>query len=196
MQPPGAARSALNVAMDRYAEGDDAAFGQVYDLLAPQLLGFFMRQVRNLALAEDLTQQTLMQLHAARRNYVRGSDARPWAFAIGRNLLIDARRKGQREVLFETAEDQAGALDREVSRDSCPEDLASTRQMAERVQVELERLPPAQRDAYDMVRHEGFSVAETAQVMGTTPTAIKLRVHRVYEALRIVLRGSKNAAIP
>ena len=31
--------------------------------------------------------------------------------------------------------------------------------------------------------------AEAAEVLGTTPTAIKLRVHRAYEAVRIVLVG-------
>lgn len=32
-----------------------------------------------------------------------------------------------------------------------------------------------------------MSVAEAAQVLGTTPTAIKLRAHRVYEAIRALL---------
>jgi RNA polymerase sigma-70 factor (ECF subfamily) len=52
---------------------------------------------------------------------------------------------------------------------------------------ELDRLPQSQRDAYDMVRRDGLSVAEAAHRMGTTPMAIKLRVHRAYEALRAVL---------
>jgi len=46
-----------------------------------------------------------------------------------------------------------------------------------------------------MVRHEGLSVAETAEVMGTTPTAVKLRVHRAYEALRAVLGSSGKRSL-
>jgi RNA polymerase sigma-70 factor, ECF subfamily len=193
---PDDARQLLNAAMDRYAEGDERAFGQVYDQLAPQLLGYFTRQLRDPALAEDITQQTLLQLHAARRNYVRGSDVRPWAFAIGRNLMIDMKRRMCREVLHETAEANAAARSTDVSRDSGPEDLLLARQMAERVEVELDRLPRTHRDAYDMVRGDGLSVAETAVVMGTTPMAIKLRVHRVYQALRIVLGGGKGPVTP
>ena len=196
MQPAVAARSLLNAAMDRYAEGDNAAFGQVYDLLAPQLLGYFTRQLRDPALAEDITQHALLQLHAARRNYVRGSDVRPWAFAIARNLMIDARRRTCKEVLFETAEAAAVALDFVVARDSGPEDLLSARQMEETVMEELDRLPQSQRDAYDMVRRDGLSVAEAAHRMGTTPMAIKLRVHRAYEALRAVLGRSATAVTP
>ena len=50
--------------------------------------------------------------------------------------------------------------------------------MAHLVTEELARLPQFQRDAYDLIGRESLSVAETAEVMGTTPTAVKLRVHR------------------
>jgi RNA polymerase sigma-70 factor (ECF subfamily) len=180
-------RRALNAAMDRYAEGDDAAFAEVYDLLAPRLLAFFNRQLGDATRAEDIVQQTLLQMHAARRNYATGSDVMPWAFAIGRRVLIDARRRTRKEVLFHSAEADAAALDLGVDRESVPDGLASTREMAEMVRAELNRLPASQRAAYDLVREEGLSVAQTAEVLGTTPTAVKLRVHRVYEALRRVL---------
>jgi RNA polymerase sigma-70 factor (ECF subfamily) len=180
-------RWALNAAMDRYADGEDVAFAEVYDLLAPRLLGYFTRQLGELGRAEDLVQQTLLQMHAARRNYVTGSDVLPWAFAIGRNVLIDGRRRTRREVLFQTAEDDAAALDRDVDRSSNPDDLAAAAQMAGLVQERLDRLPETQRAAYNLVRGEGLSVAETAEILGTTPTAVKLRVHRVYEMLRGVL---------
>jgi RNA polymerase sigma-70 factor (ECF subfamily) len=174
-------RAALTRAMDRHAEGDAAAFAEVYDLLGPRLFAFFVRRTRDRAKAEDLVQQTLMQMHCARQSYVRGSDVVPWAFAIGRRLLIDTYRRGKHEVLFDSAEDGAGASDGRVSRDSIPEEVASTRQIAERVQESLDALPEAQRTDYVLVREEGLSVAEAAQVMGITATALKLRAHRVYE---------------
>jgi len=194
MQVSEDAHLALNAAMDRYADGDDDAFGEVYDHLAPRLLSFFVRQVQGRARAEDLVQQTLLQMHAARRNYAQGSNVLPWAFAIARHVLIDARRRSSREVLFDTAEDNAAALDRNVTRDSSPEDFAATREMAERVSRELDRLPEGQRTAYDLVRREGLSIVDAAEVLGTTPTAIKLRVHRAYEALRAVLVGEEKTA--
>jgi RNA polymerase sigma-70 factor (ECF subfamily) len=134
-----------------------------------------------------MVQQTLLQMHAARRNYVTGSDVLPWAFAIGRNALIDSRRRTRKEVLFTSAADDAAAVDRGVDRASSPDDLAATREMADLVRSELGRLPAAHRAAYELVRAEGLSVAETAAILGTTPNAVKLRVHRVYNALRGVL---------
>jgi len=182
-------RASLNIAMDRYADGNDKAFGEVYDLLAPRLLGYFGRQTGDSALAEDLAQQTLLQMHAARRNYATGSDVLPWAFAIARNVLIDARRRSRKEFLaIAPDDDDADGLDRRVDRSSNPEGTAISRQMAEVMHQEMLQLPDGQRAAFDLVRGEGLSVAETAEVLGTTRTAVKLRVHRVYEALRSVLR--------
>ena len=47
--------------------------------------------------------------------------------------------------------------------------------------------------AYTLVRQEGLSVAEAAEVLGVTVTAVKLRAHRVYEALRAVLDGGEGS---
>jgi len=48
-------------------------------------------------------------------------------------------------------------------------------------------LPETQRVAFELVKEEGLSLAEAAQVLGTTVSAVKLRAHRAYEALRAVL---------
>jgi DNA-directed RNA polymerase specialized sigma24 family protein len=87
MAEPIETRHALNAAMERYADGDDAAFEEVYDLLTPRLIAFFMRQVDDAPRAEELVERTLLQMHAARRHYLRGSDVVPWSFAIARHIL-------------------------------------------------------------------------------------------------------------
>jgi RNA polymerase sigma-70 factor (ECF subfamily) len=60
-------------------------------------------------------------------------------------------------------------------------------EMAVRVQVVLDRLPSSQRAAFELIKQEGLSVAEAAEVLGTTVAAVKLRAHRAYEALRQAL---------
>lgn len=183
-------RARLTAAMERHADGDEAAFGEVYDLLAPRLRAFFLRQTLDQGRADDLVQQTMLQMHCARQSFARGSDVVPWAFAIGRRLVIDGRRRRKREVLFASAEDDRAARDHRVDHASIPEDLASAKQMAARVRDELDKLPEPQRVAYELVRDDGLSVAEAADVMGITVSAVKQRAHRVYEALRAVVHGA------
>jgi RNA polymerase sigma-70 factor (ECF subfamily) len=173
------ARAEVDIAMERYAAGDDAAFATVYDVLAPRLYGYFLRQTRERARAEDLLQQTMLHIHRARDRFLPGAEVTPWAFAIGRRLLIDGLRKGRREVLVEEPEQQAGA-----SRDPSGDQVVQARELASHVEKVLAQLPQSQRTAFELIKGEGLSVAEAAQVLGTTVAAVKLRAHRAYQAIR------------
>jgi RNA polymerase sigma-70 factor (ECF subfamily) len=44
-----------------------------------------------------------------------------------------------------------------------------------------------QREAFVLIRFEGLSVSEAAQVLGATEAAVKIRAFRAYEALRAAL---------
>jgi RNA polymerase sigma-70 factor (ECF subfamily) len=181
--------------MDRYAEGDEAAFGDVYDLLAPRLYAFFCRQTSDRARSEDLVQQTLLQIHAARSSYVRASDVLPWAFCIGRRLLIDSRRRTKKELLFETAADDAAALDARVERFDIPDRWVMTKELVANARQALDRMPEAHRTAFLLIRGEGLSVGEAAAIAGTTRSAIKLRAHRAYETLRTALARASGTVV-
>lgn len=102
-------RSDADLAMDRYAAGEDAAFALVYDALAPRLYGYLVRQTREVARAEDLLQQTMLQIHRARSSFIVGAEVTPWAFAIARRLLVDSVRRGRREALGVEGEPDPGA---------------------------------------------------------------------------------------
>lgn len=185
-----ASLGAMARAMDRYARGDDAAFGEIYDELAPRLYGFLLRQTRDRAKAEDVVQQTMLQIHRARGRFIQGAEVTPWAFAIARRLLIDQHRRGGREVL---APNDDSVDDWLVSLDAAADELVMAKQVAVRLDEELQRLPENQRIAFELIKQEGLSVAEAAQVLGTTVTAVKLRAHRAYEALRAVLAIESKA---
>ena len=71
--------------------------------------------------------------------------------------------------------------------------MAEASRVAVRIERILARLPESQRTAFQLIKQEGLSVAEAAAVLGTTVAAVKLRAHRAYEALRVVV-GDAGAA--
>src|SRR5262249_21114157 len=95
---PRIPREAANAAMDRYASGDDSAFSELYDLIAPKLHSYLRRQTHDPVRPEDLLQQPMLQLHATRGRFMRGGEVYAWAFAIARRLLIDSYRRRKREA--------------------------------------------------------------------------------------------------
>jgi RNA polymerase sigma-70 factor (ECF subfamily) len=175
-------RAAASAAMERYAAGDDEAFSALYDAIAPRLLHYLIRQVKDRNKAEDLLQQTMLQIHCARGRFIPGAEVLPWAFAIARRLMIDGfRRKsleipGDEERMAAAPAESAGA-----------DEVLDAKRLAAELEREISRLPESQRVAFELVKAEGLSLKEAAQVLGTTVTAIKLRAHRAYVALRAVV---------
>ncbi len=82
-----------DAAMERYSNGDNTAFAELYDAIAPRLLGFLRKATRYHGDAEDLMQQTLLQIHRERGSFIPGARVIPWAFTIARRLMIDSSRR-------------------------------------------------------------------------------------------------------
>ncbi len=175
----------VDAAMERYADGDEAAFGEVYDALAPRLLRFLTRQTRSVGQAEDLLQETFLNMCSARASFFRGARVTPWAFTIARRLLIDAGRKSQRQVPI--ARDADIESDPPPSRSPRGDQMVEAREIAAKVEVELGLMPEPQREAFILVKVDGLSIAEAAEVLGISPNAAKLRAFRAYDALRASL---------
>jgi RNA polymerase sigma-70 factor (ECF subfamily) len=171
--------------MDRYARGDDSAFSELYDLLAPRLHRYVLRQTRSEARAEDVVQQTLLRIHRARGRFLPGAAGVPWAMAIARRLLIDELRYRKGDRLAASLDDES--VGDPVDPAPSPAELLAARQLAVRLDEELAKLPQGQREAFELIKTEELSIAEAAAVLGTTATAVKLRAHRAYLALRAVL---------
>jgi RNA polymerase sigma-70 factor (ECF subfamily) len=182
--------TAADRAMERYSRGDDAAFADVYDAVAPRLYAYLVRQARDAAKAEDLVQQTLLQMHHARARFTPGAAVLPWAFAIARRLFIDGTRRGRREVLRAEEEERDEAAAEAPGAD----ELLSAQELAAKIDRTLAKLPESQRVAFELIKRDGLSLAEAAEALGTTVTAVKLRAHRAYEALRAAL-GDVDAAL-
>jgi RNA polymerase sigma-70 factor (ECF subfamily) len=57
------------------------------------------------------------------------------------------------------------------------------------VQRALMTLPVRQREAFVLVRFEGLSIAEAAEVLGATQGAVKILAHRAYVVVRAALES-------
>ena len=179
-----------DAAMERYARGDEAAFGELYDAIAPRLLGFLRKATRDAFAAEDLMQQTLLHMHRARGSFIPGAPVLPWAFAIARRLMTDhaRRRRVELRLFSEAAADDDRIAYEPTATTAAADDVLHARRLEAQLRQRLEALPELQRTAYRLLQQEGLSLKSAADVLGTSVTAVKLRAHRAYVALRAVLR--------
>jgi RNA polymerase sigma-70 factor (ECF subfamily) len=171
---------AADAAMDRYADGDSTAFVVLYDALVPRLYPSLLRRVRDQARAEDLVQQTMLQVHTARSRFVRGSRVTPWVFAIATRLFLDLARRKKLEILSDD-----GELVREPESDFPGPDVSVEReQLGALIRAGVEHLSAPQREAFELVYFGQMSHSEAAEALGVTVASIKLRLQRATRVVR------------
>jgi RNA polymerase sigma-70 factor (ECF subfamily) len=185
-------RTLADDAMERYADGEAAAFSTLYDVLAPRLFRFAVRRLRSHTAAEDVVQQTFLHIHCARDRFARGAAVLPWAYAIARRLAIDGVRRRGREDLRADPMGVGGAQPGAAA----PDEVLHRKRSEAALRSELDRLPPAQREAFELLKVEGLSVAECAEVLGITHGMVKVRAHRATVALRSAQLRRDGAVAP
>ena len=163
-------------------KGDRVAYTNLLQDLVPVLrrlvrrkLGFMQATDR-----EDLVQDVLLSLHAARATYDTSRPFMPWLMSIAHNRMVDRTRRHTtlwaNEVLVDEFED---SISNEVSELAEGEygDPEALRQA-------VNCLPARQRAAIELVKFRELSLKEAADLSGMTMTALKVSVHRAIRSLR------------
>jgi RNA polymerase sigma-70 factor (ECF subfamily) len=181
---PGALGS-VDLAMQRYADGDESAFPVLFAELGPRLRLFLQRMGCAADVAEDLVQETFLRVHHARGSFARGKHVAPWAYSIARNCFISYTRSARTKI--SRASVDADQVELPGAHGASGEEESIARQSARVVTEVLESLTPARREAFVLLRYEGMSVAAAAQIVGISEGALKIRAFHAYEALRAAL---------
>ena len=166
--------------MREYQAGRFEAFDDIYAAIAPALRRYLLSQARDAAKADDLVQETFLQMHRARHTYDASFPLMPWAMAIARHVWLMDRRTLSRRPW---APDDVTTMELPVK--------AEATSFAERAEVRraLGKVASARRDA--VIQHHllGFSFKEIAARAGIAESAAKLRSSRGIAQLRALLKG-------
>jgi RNA polymerase sigma-70 factor (ECF subfamily) len=174
--------------MNRYCDGDSDAFRTLYELVAGRLLHYAMCLVGDRASGEDVVQRGFLKVHTARAAYVRGADPLPWLYTIMHRVAVDELRRRRR---FRAALSSVPSAEEHAALTGVPEELQREREdfqaLSRRTLDALSRLSPGQREALVLIKLHGRSVAEAALITGSSVSAVKVRAHRGYLALKKLL---------
>lgn len=157
--------------------GDPVAFEQLFERYHAPILNYLHRMVGDRALAEDLTQDAFVKAYRALPGTRSDLAFKAWIYRIATNTAIShlRRRKIVKWVPFLGTQDHASdeAIDRSVGRRFD-------------VQQALEQLPQHYASALLLRHYQGLSLAETAEALGITENAAKLRLFRARKAFAAV----------
>jgi RNA polymerase sigma factor (sigma-70 family) len=165
----------LRELMAAYQEGAYGAFEELYAALIGPVRTWLAAATRDRARAEDLAQETFLQLHRARRTYDPAYSVMPWVIAIARHVYLMDRRTAFRRPRY-------------VSDENMPERAAApdveTRLRGAPVRNALKQVKPDQREALLLHHVGGWSFREIARRLGIREAAAKLRSSRGIARMR------------
>ena len=166
--------------MGAYVAGDAAAFRVIFERYAPLLMRAMLRELYVREEANDLVQQTFLQLHRARLDFDAGQKLKPWIFTIAMNLKREYFRKKKRRP--------ERSFDPESMAEPAVEALGAARVDARRTLARvMGDLPADQREVIELHWFDGLEFPEVATVVGASVSAVKVRAHRGYVRLRQAL---------
>jgi RNA polymerase sigma-70 factor (ECF subfamily) len=178
----------------RAQKGDTAAFRSLVERHQRRAFSIALALVRDENDARELVQDAFLRVYKGLENFQGGSSFFTWLYRIITNLSIDRIRKPGRqlvdidEVRFESDESTEAEFPL-ISRvdGSDPADVVRRREIAARLQVALDALPPYHRGVIVMREIEGLSYEEMAQAMAVSKGTIMSRLFHARQKLQKAL---------
>lgn len=177
------ANTRANAAMLRYADGDDDAFAELYEIVSPRLYRLCLSLCGEVD-AEELLQEVFLKMHRARASFVELGGVTAWACAIARTTHLDRVRYTRRRP--ETSMDHS-FLDMRAANSLDPESLATAGALSAAIAARIEQLSDNLRIAFLTVKVKGMSYADASAALDISVDAVKQRVSRACVELKTVL---------
>jgi RNA polymerase sigma factor (sigma-70 family) len=172
----------LATLMQAAQDGDRVAYADLLHELVP-LLQRLMRQRLGFLQPtdhEDLVQDILLSLHAARATYDPRRPFIPWLMCIAHHRMVDRARRHTRLWANEVLVDEFA----ESILDGVSGLPGSEYGDPEQVRQAVKGLPAGQRTAIELLKLRELSLKEAADVSGMSVSALKVAAHRAIKSLR------------
>ena len=191
--PAPAAGSFETDLVARLKAGDEAACETLVREHGGRLLAVARRYMRSDEDARDAVQEAFIAAFRSINRFEGGSAISTWLHRIAVNCCLMKLRSGRRrpetslEELLPTFDETGHRVLREESWPESVEAALERRQTRDRVREAIGRLPGKYRTVILLRDIEELSTEEAARALGTTVTAVKVRLHRARQALRELL---------
>ena len=171
-----------------YVQGDEGVFDILFQRWAPRIASIMSQRVSRRSDVQELVQQTFLQVHRARFDFRPGAALRPWIVTIALNVRryhtrgASKRRKAPWTPNLQIVHPEA-------------ERRLHVNETRHEVQQALTKLKPLQRQVIELHWFDGLSFAEIGRSVGASRSAVKVRAHRGYAALRALLTQSAQSMV-
>jgi RNA polymerase sigma-70 factor (ECF subfamily) len=168
----------------RHLEGDSQAFEALVERYRRELFSFLSRFTGNAALAEDVFQETFLQLHLSAASFDQSRALKPWVFTIAANKARDALRSRARRraapldaVVAGSDNERTSYVDLMPSEIPPPEAHLANFETRRAVQSIVQKMPESLRLVLLLSYFHELPYRDIAEVLGVPLGTVKSRLH-------------------
>lgn len=160
-----------------------------------KLYNFCLRMCREPADAEDIVQETFLNVFKYLKNFRYETKFKNWLYRIAASTCIKRRRKSkfapERELSLDEfyPQEESEPANQVPNWALMPLDKLLNNELLDQINQAVFSLPEKYRHVIVLRDIEGFSTAETSQILNLSPTNVKVRLHRARLFLRDKLKG-------
>jgi RNA polymerase sigma-70 factor (ECF subfamily) len=188
--------------MSRYRdEAPEPVFNELVHRYERELYRYLARYLGDSSLAEDVFQNTFLQVHTKRGLYENGRAFRPWLYSIATHQAVDQLRKAGRhptvsldqQVTGGQRESEAGSLlDLLVNEGTGPLTELQEQERQQWVRDSIERLPESLRQTLILAYHQDLKYREIADILKIPVGTVKSRLHAALSKLQDMARSANR----
>jgi RNA polymerase sigma-70 factor (ECF subfamily) len=178
--------------VQRAQRGDEAAFATLFQLHKKRVYSVCLQMTKDVADAEDLTQEAFMQVFRSINSFRGDSAFSTWLYRVAVNtVLMKLRRRKSPPVLSldEPVSSDSPSLKREVGKEDLNLSGAVDRIALRRA---IEELPGGCRQIFDLHEVEGYQHHEIAELLQCSIGNSKSQLHKAKMKMRDLLLPSKR----
>lgn len=169
----------------RFRAGQTDAFGVLVRRYERELYGYLRRYLADGSLAEDVFQNTFLQVYQKLEQYQPDKPVRPWLYAIATNQAIDAlRRVGRRQTVSLDQDREEGfngaarsLVELMEARGPGPLEHLQEAERRALVRAGVDCLPDHLRSAVILAYYQGLKYREIAEALDIPVGTVKSRLH-------------------
>jgi len=170
--------------IERYRHGHHAAFEQLIERYRQELFNFLSRFLGDRIAAEDVFQETFLQVHVSAKSFDSDRRFKPWLFTIAANKGRDYLRRRARRPAAEMNAPIAGGEDKGQSFIDLmqadlpgPEEQLDKAELRERVQRSVQTMPAHLREILLLAYFQQLSYQEISDALAIPLGTVKSRLH-------------------
>jgi len=185
VQPDPASNCPDEELLAQFSMGQPEAFGALVKRYERELYGYLHRYLGDADLADDVFQNTFLQLYTKIGTYEQGKPVRPWLYTIATHQAIDAlRRQGRRQTISldqgrqELPDGEVRALvDLVESHGPGPLDHVQGEERKQRIRASVDGLPDFLKQVVILAYYQGLKYREIADILDIPVGTVKSRLH-------------------